>query len=98
MNKINAYERCYNALKKYFEKFPEDGEEDFYIIVKEYAPFNWNNMYKVKVEWISKDDFNCIFDSDYDEGQEIDIIKIFPEHEVEYILTEIAWRKGIIYE
>lgn len=92
MAKINAYERCHNALKEFFKRNPEEGCPKFYIVVKEYEPFNCNNVYEVEVEWTGKDTFNCIFDIDYDEGQEIDIIKIYSKYEMERMLIDAAWK------
>lgn len=95
MAKISAYDKCHNALKEFFKKNPEEGSSIFYIfyiVVKEYEPFNCNNVYEVEVEWTGQNTFNSIFAIDYDEGQEIDIIKIYSEYEMESMLIEAAWK------
>lgn len=92
MAKISAYDRCHNALKEFFKKNPEEGSPKFYIVVKEYEPFNCNDVYEIEVEWTGKDTFNSIFAIDYDEGQEIDIIKIYSQYEMERMLIDAAWK------
>lgn len=94
MAKISAYDKCHNALKEFFKKNPEEGSQKFYIVVKEYEPFNWNDVYEVEVEWTGQNTFNTIFAIDYDEGQEIDIIKIYSEYEMESILIDAAWKEA----
>ena len=76
----------------YCQRHPEEGSTKFYIVVKEYEPFNCNNVYEVEVEWTRKNTFNCIFYIDYDEGQEIDIIKIYSQYEMERMLIDAAWK------
>lgn len=97
---MDLYKRCHEAIKRYFEKDPEDGETDFYIVVKEYwgTGHIWNTMYKVKIEWRlnlgNEIYFGCEFDSDYDEGQQVDILRVFPEHEIEDILVDYTYKEA----
>lgn len=98
---MNNYERVHEAIKKYLEKNPEDGETNFYIVVKEYWSTGhiWNTMYKVEIEWLGRDEdnelyFGCEFDSDYDEGQKVDILRVFPEHELEDIIFDYTYKEA----
>ena len=98
---MNLYKRCHEAIKRYFNKNPEDGEINFYIVAKEYWGYGheWNTMYKVEIEWLGRDEnnelyFNCEFDSDYDEGQKVDILRVIPEHEVEDLLIDFVYKEA----
>lgn len=97
---MNNYERVHEAIKKYLEKNPEDGETNFYVVVKEYwgTGHIWNNVYKVEIEMTGAETFNSLFAVDYDEGQKIDIIRVIPEHEVDEILFNYTYKEGEMYE
>lgn len=93
---MNNYERVHEAIKKYLEKNPEDGETNFYVVVKEYWSTGhiWNTMYKVEIEMTGAETFNSIFAVDYDEGQKIDILRVFPEHELEDIIIDYTYKEA----
>lgn len=97
---MNNYDRVHEAIKKYLEKNPEDGETNFYVVVKEYwgSGLPWNTVYKVEIEMTGAETFNSIFAVDYDEGQKIDILRVIPEHEVENILFDYTYKEATIDE
>lgn len=90
---MNLYERCHDSIKRYFDKNPYDGETNFYVVVKECYTNEYNTMYKIEIEWTGADTFNAIFAIDYDEGQKVDILRVFPEHEVEDILVDYTYKE-----
>lgn len=91
---MNNYDRVHEAIKKYLEKNPEDGETNFYVVVRECWGDWYNTMYKVEIEMTGAETFNSIFAVDYDEGQKIDILRVFPEHELEDIIIDYTYKEA----
>lgn len=89
---MNAYDKAVQAVKEYLVDYYMMhgyccGDDEFYILCYD-TLYNCRNIWRLKTESCGPepDDVICIFDSDYDEGQDITIIAVYTEFEVECIL------------
>lgn len=66
----------------------------YFILVYEHGVFNCHNLYMIELEDSpekSPSDLSITYMMDYDEGQDITVLKVHPKHEVYNILKNLYY-------